>query len=134
MGYTSSHQQVFSGTLAAAGAFTTGSTIRTEGFDYLNLHLLYLSGAAGGAPKVYVQVTNDGGSNWFDKTVTNYSGTVAGVTRSDTATDVRFISSGSSNRELIIPVHGNRHMRLQVAEYGNTGTPGVLIVSASLVK
>lgn len=132
MGYVKA-QQVFSGTLSGSGLFSGSSDVRCADFDMVTLEGFYLSGASGGAWKFYVQTSADQ-INWIDTTVKIASASVSGGYRSDVKTDLNFVESGTGNKRVSFYVGGEKWARVQVAEYGVTGSPGNLVVKLVLNK
>lgn len=123
---------IYASSLPASGAWGTTSTLTTDSSGYADILLQYTTGSALGAVKFYVQESPDG-ITFFDKTVKDVplSGS-SGFYESGLDTDVSKVpAQGNCNKSFTVAVFGAQSIRLKVAEYGVTGSAGIL--SASVV-
>lgn len=123
-----------SAALAASGAWTTSSHgALSPGTSTAGLLLTYERGGASGAPALRIETSVDG-STWYLATLLD--GTVSASTPYGRLTvyaqELRLAAPATDdalNLEIVLDVSRAAFVRVQVAEYGNTGAPGTLALS-----
>ncbi len=123
-----------SAALAASGAYdSTPTVIACAALAGIEVCITYTRGTTGGAFKMKISVSDDGGTTFFDRTVIDGSSLSSGALNVFTE-ELKFpvASSGSAERRsFIIDVGQATHLAVNFAEYGATGTPGTLKATAT---
>lgn len=128
-------EAIISSSLPAVGAFTGSNPVNCLHCTYATLNLQYVSGAATGSVKFYVQTSPDG-TNWFDRSYldTGVSSSASGTIESNLDTHVVTVpKQGSFSKSFGLQLFGAKQLRFQFAEVGAKAAPGVVSASVLLL-
>lgn len=132
----SNHTARASAALPAAGAYDTAGSVTAIDVlrgDAVELFVSYTRGAAGGAPKFKVLVSDDN-ILFYERTVEDGASLSSGAMLVFTA-EHKLPAAASASAELrtyVIDVSTCGWAKFLFAEYGNTGSPGTLAATAAL--
>jgi hypothetical protein len=121
-----------SAALPASGAYDLApATIEMGTSSRVRLFCKYTRGAAGGAFKLKVARSDDGGTTFIDDTVIDGTSLSSGALNVFTL-ELKFpVAAGApqESRNFLIEAEIETLVRVAFAEYGNTGSPGTLEVT-----
>lgn len=133
MTINTSRTQIFSGALAALGAYTDSTALNSDGFSVATLFVSYSAGGVTGSCDLFLK--HNDGSNWFDDTcaISPVSAS-SGVGLSNVLRSVKHVDGNIGSTRLTFDIQGSKQVKASIKETGNTGSFGSAIVTLVLSK